>query len=75
MRTKMENELREKDLRVNQTLRSVDNEVETRTKELTIQLAAYDKLQHDNIVLDKKNKELVNEIALHIVSLIWQLGV
>lgn len=35
---------------------------------MSIQLSTFDKLQHDNVVFEKKNKELINEIALHIVS-------
>jgi len=32
---------------MNQALRSVENEVHNRTKELTVQLTTYNKLEHD----------------------------
>ena len=34
-------------MRLNQTLRSVENEVHNRTKEMTVQLTTYNKLEHD----------------------------
>jgi hypothetical protein len=57
-----------RELRTNQAVRSVEHEIESKTRELSIQLATFDKLQHDNLVFEKKNKELINEIALHIVN-------
>lgn len=56
-----------RELRTNQAVRSVEHEIESKTRELSIQLSTFDKLQHDNLVFEKKNKELINEIALHIV--------
>ena len=59
LKSKYENELSERyiisivafnlirDLRLSQALRSVDHEVHERTKELTIQLATFNKLEHD----------------------------
>ena len=40
-----------RELRLTQTIRAVDNEVENRTRELTIQLDAYEKINRDVKIL------------------------
>jgi hypothetical protein len=51
VRIKYENEVREKELRTDQAVRSVEREIESRTREMSIQLSTFDKLQHDVLQL------------------------
>jgi len=43
-----------RDIRINQTIRSVDNEINNRTKEMTLQLSSYNKLEHDVLFTSKR---------------------